>query len=169
MLAVGTLEARLQTLPQHSDTAVSWGKTFNIQQKPFVFIFILTNIFFSRAGRRRGRRLDGLDEDMMRSVGLYKISSAETRGSDLCPLSSEHLTEATLPLSRLIVHWKVSSDPPILPSRPEYVLLIAIFQKKFPHDGRYLIRTSHWTRYWRGSSPRPSLSCHGAAVVPSNV
>ena len=107
-----------------------------------MFIFVLT-IFFSRAGRRRGRRLDGLDEDMMRSVGLYKISYAETRGSDLCPLSSGHLTEATLPLSRLIVHWKVSSDPPILPSRPEYVLLIAIFQENFPHDGRYLIRTSY--------------------------
>ena len=46
MLAVGTLEARLQTWPQHSDTAVTKGKTFNIQQKPFVFIFVLTNIFF---------------------------------------------------------------------------------------------------------------------------
>ena len=104
------------------------GQNIQHTTKAFCVHFRFDKYFLSRARRRCGGRLDGLDADMRRW-------SEETRGSDLCPLSSEHLTEATLPLSRLIVHWKVSSDPPILPSRPEYVLLIAIFPENFPQSG----------------------------------
>ena len=122
------------------------GQNIQHTTKAFCVHFRFDKYFLSRARRRCGGRLDGLDADMRRW-------SEETRGSDLCPLSSEHLTEATLPLSRLIVHWKVSSDPP-LQTR------ICASYCHFPGEFS-TIRTSYWTLCHRGPSPRPSLSCHG--------
>ena len=123
----------------------SWGQTAdlastfrhccqlgqNIQQKPFGFIFVLTNIFFQEQEK-----------------AWWAVKWSKCRHEKMIcwdpgqwPLSSVLWTPHRGNTAIVTPHCALESV--LRSSPPEYVLLIAIFQENFPHDGRYLIRTSY--------------------------